>query len=112
MSEQSYMYQVDDYMVIPPTGPCDPTKPIKAWVTGGVLFEDHAREQLLNVARNERLRIARALDILDDNLSRETRHRYDLEVMRTCAELMRQRLQHLGAEQPLSAQSDNREPQI
>lgn len=51
MSGSGYMYQMDDYMIVPPTGPSDPTKPIKAWVTGGVLFEDHAREQLLNVAR-------------------------------------------------------------
>ena len=44
---------------------------------------------LLNRARDERQRIARALAILDDNLARDVRHRYDLEILRTCADLMR-----------------------
>ena len=45
--------------------------------------------QLLHRAEVERQRIGRALRILDDNLSRPVRHRYDLEVFRTTAELMR-----------------------
>jgi len=45
--------------------------------------------QLLHRAAAERQRVARALQILDDNMSREVRHREDLEVFRTCAELMR-----------------------
>ena len=44
---------------------------------------------LLQRARRERQRIARALAILDDNLRRPVRNRYDLEVMSSCAELMR-----------------------
>jgi hypothetical protein len=44
---------------------------------------------LLNRARQERPRIARAVAILDDNLARGVHNRYDVEVMRTCAELMR-----------------------
>ena len=44
--------------------------------------------QLLNLARNERFRCARALQIIHDNLARNTRRRYDLEVLRSCAELM------------------------
>jgi hypothetical protein len=45
--------------------------------------------QLLARAEIERQRSERTLAILDDNLSRPLRHRYDLEVFRTCAELMR-----------------------
>ena len=44
---------------------------------------------LLARARIERQRVDRALAILDDNLSRRVRRRDDLEVLRTCAELMR-----------------------
>lgn len=44
---------------------------------------------LLHRAEAERQRIARALWIIDDNLSRKVKHRYDLDVFRTCAELMR-----------------------
>jgi len=45
--------------------------------------------QLLHRAEVERQRIARALWIIADNLSRPVKHRYDLEVFRTCADLMR-----------------------
>ena len=45
--------------------------------------------QLLHCAEGERQRIARALSIIDGNLSRSVKHRYDFEVFRTCAELMR-----------------------
>ena len=45
--------------------------------------------QLLHRAEMERQRIERALRIIDDNLAREVRNRYDLEIYRTCAELMR-----------------------
>ena len=45
--------------------------------------------QLLHRAAAQRQKIARALQILDDNLSREVKHREDLEIFRTCAELMR-----------------------
>jgi hypothetical protein len=45
--------------------------------------------QLLARAEIERQRSERALAILDNNLSRPLRHRYDLEVFRTCADLMR-----------------------
>ena len=44
---------------------------------------------LLNRAREERLRIARAIEILDDNLALGPRHAHDLDVYRSCAELMR-----------------------
>lgn len=67
---------------------------------GDLEFSDFWRRRyagLLRRAREEGPRIARALAILDDNLSpagsndnrTEVRHRYDLEVMRSCAELMR-----------------------
>jgi len=45
--------------------------------------------QLLHKAESESQRIARAIWIIDDNLSREVKHQYDLEIFRTCAELMR-----------------------
>jgi hypothetical protein len=45
--------------------------------------------QLLHRAEVERQRIERALAIIADSLSRPVKHRYDLEVFRTCAELMR-----------------------
>ena len=45
--------------------------------------------QLLNRAEVEKQRIARALWIIDDNMSRRPGHRDDLEIYRTCAELMR-----------------------
>jgi len=59
---------------------------------GGLEYDGFWRRRyagLLQRARSERQRIARAMAILDDNLSRDVRRRYDLEVMRTCAELMR-----------------------
>ena len=45
--------------------------------------------QLLNRAEVEKQRIARALWIIDDNLPRGPKHRDDLEIYRTCADLMR-----------------------
>ena len=45
--------------------------------------------ELLSQAEVERQRVARALAIIDDNLSRDVKHGYDIEVFRTCAELMR-----------------------
>jgi len=45
--------------------------------------------QLLHRAESERQRINRALRIIDDNLSRQVKHRHDFEIFRTCAELMR-----------------------
>ncbi|MEW6751811.1 MAG: beta-N-acetylhexosaminidase [Candidatus Latescibacterota bacterium] len=45
--------------------------------------------QLLHLAADQRQRVDGALAILDDNLQRAGRHRYDLEVYRTTAELMR-----------------------
>ena len=45
--------------------------------------------QLLHRAESERQKIHRAIRIIDDNLSREIKHRYDLEIFRTCAEMMR-----------------------
>jgi hexosaminidase len=58
----------------------------------GLEFDNFWRRRymhLLNRAKQERIRARRALDILDDNLARDVRHRYDLEVFRTCAEMMR-----------------------
>jgi hexosaminidase len=45
--------------------------------------------QLLHVAQEERQKVARVLTIIDANLEREVENRYDLEIFRTCAELMR-----------------------
>jgi hypothetical protein len=45
--------------------------------------------QLLHRAEVEKQRTARALWIIDDNLSRDIRNRYDFELYRTVAELMR-----------------------
>jgi len=45
--------------------------------------------QLVGEAEAQRQGIARAVAIIDDNLSRPAPRRYDLEVFRTCAELMR-----------------------
>ena len=45
--------------------------------------------QLLQQAEVERQQIQRALWIIDDNLSRQVKHGYDLELFRTSAELMR-----------------------
>ena len=45
--------------------------------------------QLLHLAEEERQKVARALAIIDGNLEREVENRYDLEIYRTCAELMR-----------------------
>jgi len=45
--------------------------------------------QLLHRAESERQQINRAIWIIDDNLSRQVKGRYDFEVFRTCAELMR-----------------------
>ena len=42
------MYEEGHYLVLPPEG--NMKAPVKAWVTGGVLFEDHAIAQLRNVA--------------------------------------------------------------
>jgi hypothetical protein len=42
------MYEEGHYLVLPPAGSM--LFPIKAWVTGGVLFEDYAIAQLRNVA--------------------------------------------------------------
>ncbi len=45
--------------------------------------------KLVEAAQKEKLRVLRALRIIDDNLARGVRHSYDLEVFRTGAELMR-----------------------
>ena len=44
---------------------------------------------LTNRAQQERHALLRALGIIDGNLSRDVRNRYDIELMRTCAELIR-----------------------
>lgn len=45
--------------------------------------------QLLHRAESERQQIHRAIWIIDDNLSRQVKHKYDFEIFQTCAELMR-----------------------
>ncbi len=45
--------------------------------------------KLIHAATAERQKLQRALEILDDNLARDVRHKYDLEIFRSCAELMR-----------------------
>jgi hexosaminidase len=49
----------------------------------------HQYAQLLHAAQEERQKVARALTIIDANLERDGENRYDLEIYRTCAELMR-----------------------
>lgn len=73
-------------------------------------FWRHRYAQLLSQAELERQRITRALAILDANLSRPIRHQYDLEVFRTCAELMRHNVDLVlmlgGLEQEIGAASE------
>ena len=52
-------------------------------------FWRHQYAQLLHIAEEERQKVARALTIIDANLERDVENRYDLEIYRTCAELMR-----------------------
>jgi len=60
--------------------------------------------QLLHAAAAARLRSERALRIIDANLARPLRQRYDLEVYRTCAELMRHNADLVGMLGELEAQ--------
>jgi len=58
---------------------------------GGTEYSDFWRGRyagLLQRAQEERHALARALRIIDDNLSRDVRRRYDLEIMRSCTALM------------------------
>ncbi|MFB3890715.1 MAG: beta-N-acetylhexosaminidase [Phycisphaerae bacterium] len=45
--------------------------------------------QLVNLAGEQRIKLARATAIIDDNLARGAANSYDLEIMRSCVELMR-----------------------
>ena len=59
---------------------------------GDLEISDYWRRQysrLLPMARRYCRMLGRAIRIIDGNLSRPVRHIYDLEVMRTCARLMR-----------------------
>ena len=59
---------------------------------GGAEYSQFWRRRysdLLKAAQAERQRMARALAIIDENLARGARHSSDLEIFRTCAELMR-----------------------
>jgi hexosaminidase len=44
--------------------------------------------QLLHLAAAEKQNIQRAINIIDENLARDLKNKYDLEIYRTCAELM------------------------
>jgi hypothetical protein len=58
----------------------------------GLEFNDFWRKRyvyLVNRARAMKITVLRAIEVIDDNLARNVRHRYDLEVFRACAEIMR-----------------------